>query len=142
MQGLRCTKISQITLIVVCFATILNAQIKYITPASFEWMFRTSIDIMNTYRYYNLIIHVHDPTFLFDANTIQTGANNYFIPTSFGPMTVGPIQLNMLIYGKWQVNESLGLGFFAIANGIDLQISDKEHPELRDPDGPYGDLYA
>jgi hypothetical protein len=105
-------------------------------------MSRTSLDIMKSYQYYNSIIKTYDPTFLFDANTIQTGSKNYLIPTSLGVLNVGPIQGNMLIYGKWQVNESLGLGFIAVVNSIDLQINDEEHPELRDTDGPFGDLYA
>ena len=125
-------------LLLILFLQDSAAQDKYITPASFEWISRTSIDIMKSYRYYNTLINKYDPDFLLDANSVQTAVKNFTIPTSFGPITVGPLQLNMAIYVKWQVNKSFRLGFLAYANGIELIINKGQHPDLANPDGQYG----
>jgi len=119
-----------------------DAKSKEITPDGFNWMSRTSIDIMKTYRHYNTFIEQNNPKFLFDAHTIQTAQNDYILPTSLGPITSGPIQGEMAIYYNWQINQKKQIGFFAFVNSIDLQIDSKLHPNLRDTDGPYGDLYG
>ncbi len=118
------------------------AQKGQITPDSFEWMAKTSINIMDTYQYYNTLIDNYEPKFLFDARSVQTFWDNYIIPTTLGDITVGPIQMDMALYWKWQPRDSLSFGFLAFVNGIDLQIDENIHLELTSVDSLYGDLYG
>ncbi len=138
----KCRFACLILLMILFSLKIAKAQDKLITPDGFNWISKTSIDIMKTYRHYNSFIEENDPMFLFDAHTIQTAQNNYTIPTSLGLVNAGPIQGEMAIYYRWQINEKKKLGFFVFVNSIDLQIDSKLHPNLRDADGTYGDLYA
>lgn len=131
-----------ILLMFLSLSEIAEAQEKLITPDGFKWMSRTSIDIMKTYRNYKSFIEENNPKFLFDAHTIQTAQDDYSIHTSLGMVSVGPLQGELAIYFRWQVMKKLKLGFFAFVNRIDLQINDKLHSDLTDPEGPYGNLYA
>ncbi|MCK4695723.1 MAG: hypothetical protein KAT74_08165, partial [Candidatus Cloacimonetes bacterium] len=118
------------------------AQNNQITPSSFEWMSKTSINIMDTYQYYNTLIDNYEPKFLLDARSVQTFWGDYIMHTTLGDITVGPIQMDFALYWKWQPRDSLSFGFLAFVNSIDLQIDKKIHPELRSSSGEYGDLYA
>ena len=117
-------------------------QSKLITPEGFNWMSRTSINIVNTYRNYQYFIKENEPKFLFDVNTIQTFGYGYTIPSSLGMINVGPIHLELGAYFRWQVKENFKLGFFAFANTLDLQIDDVKHPDLTSSSGAYGNLYG
>jgi hypothetical protein len=113
-----------------------------ITPDAFNWMSKTSINIKKTYDSYRKFIEEYDPLVLFDVNTIQAEGYNYLVPSSLGDLSVGPIQLEMAMYYRWQTKKKLKLGFFAFINTLDLQIDEELHPTLRDIEGPYGDLYG
>jgi len=126
----------------------ISAQDKIITPESYEWMCKTSINIMKTYKYYDSIIEKYDPKFLFDANTVQTFTDNYLITTKAENGTfsdtlfVGPFQGDLALYWKLKLKDSLCVSFIVFMTSFDLQIEKEIHPELRDENGPYGDLYG
>ncbi|MBL7149131.1 MAG: hypothetical protein ISS80_03570 [Candidatus Cloacimonetes bacterium] len=132
-----------LTFIIISFFVIsYSAQNNQITPSSFEWMAKTSINIMDTYKYYDTLIDNYEPKFLLDARSVQTFGNDYVIPTTLGNITVGPIQMDFALYWKWQLRDSLSFGFLAFVNSIDLQIDENIHPELCSSSGEYGDLYG
>ena len=119
----------------------LGAELKRIDPEAFEWMLKTSLNIMKVYRHYNDLIEKYDPIFLFDVDSVQTFRNDYIIPTSLGPITTGPIQMDIALYGNFRIKDSY-LGLLVIGNSFDLQIDEELHPDLRSTIGPYGDLYG
>lgn len=95
---------------------------KYITPEEFEWISNTSIDIMRAYDHCNQLINRYDPTFLFDADSVQTFDNDYIIPTNFGLVLVGLIQLDISIFWRAIQKPQFSLGVLAVGSSMDLQI--------------------
>lgn len=135
-------KVILIFVIIVIFINPLFAQNNQITPSNFEWMAKTSINIMETYKFYSDLIESENPKFLFDARTVGSFGKNFIIPTTLGDLSVSPIQGDMAIYWKWQRKDSLSFAFLVFANSIDLQIDEDLHPELTSADSIYGDLYG
>ena len=129
-----------IILFVLCFygqQTILNAQEAEITPESFEWMSKTSIDIMTTYNYYNSMIEEYDPRFLINARGGGPFTQEYFISTPKGTIYVNPMQIDMVLYWKWQISKAFSLPILMIAGGLELMI-DPRHSDETDPDNYHG----
>ena len=110
-----------------------------ITPSSFEWMAKTSIHIMDTYKFYSALIERENPKFLIDVKTVQS-VDEFTIPSTLGDITVSPAQGDVALYWKWQPGDSLSYGFLASANIIALNIDSAIHPELTSADSIYGDL--
>jgi|AntAceMinimDraft_9_1070365.scaffolds.fasta_scaffold03722_2 hypothetical protein len=129
-----------IAILLLMFSFSVFAKNTQITPSSFEWMAKTSINIMETYKFYSDLIEREKPKLLIDARTIQTANREFFIPTTLGDITVNPFMVEVAVYWKWQPKDSLSFSFLAFHNGIDLIIDDDAHPELIAQDSLYNHL--
>lgn len=114
---------------------------KRITPEGFEWISKTSLNVMATYQRYDELIKRYDPKLLFNIDAVRGCEHDYITPTTIGDLTVVPVQLDFALYGNWRIKQT-SLGFLAVANTVDLRIAKEAHPDLNSGDGPYGILYG
>ncbi|MEW6556490.1 MAG: hypothetical protein AB1349_03945 [Elusimicrobiota bacterium] len=130
-KSIRLLNIFVLAFLFFYFISLIKANGTEINPATFEYIHKKSLNILELYKHYEAMIQKFNPKFLCDVSMITPGifAEDiiFVIPTTVGSCNINVEQMDFGFYYRWGM-KYFSMALFFLNQGVRLIVPEYELP--------------